>query len=116
MITLLLYFKPPGFFTSEKGSKEILVVDKDNQYPDPMKMLIWGRNHKGEEIPGDFAMYMQKVRVKGIGDKVTISYHPEQGMTYDQIKGQRASIIKQWISEHEGLLKDAQDQFRKEML
>lgn len=116
MITLLFYFKPLGFFTSEEGSKEILIVDKDNQYPDPMKKLIWGWNHKGQEIPGDFAKYMQKVRVKGIGGKVTISYHPEQGMTSNQIKDQRASIIKQWISEHENRLKNAQDQFVKEML
>lgn len=76
------------------GNYFLVVVDKDNMHPDPSKLLIWGRNEKGDMVAGDFKYAYEK-----IGKPVHFTIKVKD--TYwAHIMEQRSEKIKKFIQSH----------------
>jgi hypothetical protein len=78
------------------GKPQLILVDKDYQHPDPYKKLMWGRNIRGEVVPGDFKGCFDKAG-KPIKFKVRISTYRA---TATQEKEQRIKAIKEFIRDY----------------
>lgn len=76
----------------EWGATMRVWVDKDHMHPDPNKMLIWGWNDCGENVPGDFKRSFHK-----IGEPVHIPYDTRGARTAHAETERKLEAIRGYI-------------------
>jgi len=79
------------------GKPQLILVDKDKQHPDPFGRMTWGRNIRGEVVPGDFNGCFERAGTP-IKFRVTINTHRT---TATQEQEQRIKAIKEFIRDYQ---------------
>lgn len=88
----------------------LLIVDKQNQHPDPMRLMLWGYNTDGKNVKGDFARNYERVRVntlskEQIREASKIPYIVPPLTSYSQEVTLRIKAILFWIESNKSSLK-----------
>ncbi len=92
--TLIPYKYNGGIMSAGDGLNpgETLYVDKDNQHPDPMKLMLWGWDKDGNDVSGEYARYYERA-----GKPIEVLYDMPKHSTASQEKSAKFTAIREFL-------------------
>lgn len=109
----LEFYSRQEYFTDAAGSgikQSLLIVDKENRHPDPLRKLIWGYDVDGQDVSGDFIRKFERICPNTLSSEEIkqarrIKYKVPPFTVHSQEILIRQKAILSWIEMHQSKLK-----------